>query len=158
MKWGLHVEKHGRQHPSLDHSQVRGEGVPADDDLGLLVHLDDEHGQGLVGLVPASPVQDPPQLLPVDSVVSLLQDNEGHVLSCLSPLTRVDLLHQPGDVGRGGGVLLETSLVDPHLKQMGGHCGHLGHDGLLQDLGHVGAHHDGPDVLEIRLVLALILR
>ena len=85
--------------------------MPTNNDLGLLVHLDDEHGQGLVGLVSTSPVQDPPQLLPVDRVVGLLQVNEGRVLSSLSPLTRVDLLHQSGGVGRGGGALLETSLV-----------------------------------------------
>ena len=85
--------------------------MPADDDLGLLVHFDDQHDQGLVGLVSTSPVQDPPQLLPVDSVVSLLQVNEGRVLSSLSPLTRMDLLHQSGGVGRGGGALLEPSLV-----------------------------------------------
>ena len=89
--------------------------MPADDDLRLLVHLDDEHGQGLVGLVSTSPVQDHPQLLPVDRVVGLLQVNEGRVLSSLSPLTRVDLLHQSGGVGRGGGAVLETSLVYPRL-------------------------------------------
>ena len=132
--------------------------MPADDDLGLLVHLDDEHGQGLVGLVSASPVQDPQQILPVDSVVSLLQFNEDRVLYSLSFLTWVDLLHQSGDVGRGGGALLETSLVYPRLKQVGNYCGDLGHDGLLQDLGHVGAHHDRPDVLKFGLVLALVLR
>ena len=85
--------------------------MPTNNDLGLLVHLDDEHGQGLVGLVSTSPVQDPPQLLPVDRVVGLLQVNEGRILSSLSPLTRVDLLHQSGGVGRGGGALLEPSLV-----------------------------------------------
>ena len=41
---------------------------------------------------------------------------------------------------------------------MGGHFSHLRHDGLLKDLRYVGSHHDGPDVLQLRLVLALVLR
>jgi len=41
---------------------------------------------------------------------------------------------------------------------MGGLCSHLGHDGLLQDLGYVRAHHDRPDIFQLRLVLALVLR
>ena len=47
----------------------------ADDDLRLLVHLDDEQGQGLVLLVLASFGQDAPELLPVYGVVGLLEVN-----------------------------------------------------------------------------------
>ena len=45
----------------------------ADDDLRLLVHLDDEEGQGLVVLILAPAEEDPPELLPVDGVVGLLE-------------------------------------------------------------------------------------
>ena len=60
-------------------------------------------------------------------------------------------------MGGGGGALLEPSLVDLGLQEVRGCSCHLGHDGLLEDLGHVGPHHDGPDVLELCLVLALVL-
>ena len=38
----IDVEQHGREDSPLDHSEVRREGVLADDHLRLLVHLDDE--------------------------------------------------------------------------------------------------------------------
>ena len=40
---------------------------------------------------------------------------------------------------------------------MGGCHLYLGHDGLLQDLGHVRPHYNWSDVLELRLVLTLVL-
>ena len=46
-----------------------------------------------------------------------------------------------------GGVLLEASLVDLGLKQVWGCDCHLGHDSLLQDLGHMGPHYDGSYIL-----------
>ena len=130
----------------------------ADDDPRLLVHLDDEQGQGLVLLILAPAGQDTPELLPVDGVIGLLEVNEGRVVPPLLALPRVDLGQEPGNMSGGGGVLLEARLVDPRLKQVRGESSYLGHDSLLQYLGHVGPHHDRPDVLELRLVLALILR
>ena len=47
----------------------------ANDNLRLLVHLDDEEGQGLVALVFAPAEEDPPELLAVDSVICFLQVN-----------------------------------------------------------------------------------
>ena len=55
------------------------------------------------------------------------------------------------------GALLEASLIDLGLQQVRGCHSHLGHDGLLQDLGHMGPFHNGSDILELRLVLYLIL-
>ena len=86
------------------------------DYLRLLVHLDYEHSQCPVGLILASTAQDPPELLPVDCVVSLLQVNEGSVLPPLLPLPGVDLGHQPAYVCRGGGTLFKTGLIDPGLQ------------------------------------------
>ena len=57
----------------------------------------------------------------------------------------------------GGGALLEASLVDPGLEEVRGCSCHLRHNSFLEDLGHIGPHHDGPDVLELGLVLALFL-
>ena len=45
----------------------------ANNDLRLLVHLDDEEGQGLVALVSAPTEEDPPELLSVDGVIGLLE-------------------------------------------------------------------------------------
>ena len=75
----------------MDHSQVSGEGVVTNDDLRLLVHLDDEEGQGLVVLVLAPAEEDPPELLPVDGVISLLEVDEGCIVPPLLALPRVDL-------------------------------------------------------------------
>ena len=129
----------------------------ANDDLRLLVHLDDEQGQGLVLLVLASTGQDTTELHSFDGDVGLLEIDEGRVVPSLLALPRVDLGQEPGNMSRCGGVLLEASLVDPRLEQVRGQRCHLGHDSLLQELGHVGPHHDGADVLQLRLVLALIL-
>ena len=63
----------------------------ADDDLRLLVHLDDEEGQGLVALVLAPAEEDPPKFLSVDGVISLLEVNEGCIVPPLLALPRVDL-------------------------------------------------------------------
>ena len=126
-------------------------------DLRLLVHLDDEEGQGLFLLVLASFCKDTPELLPVDGVVGLLEVNEGRIIPPLLALPRVNLGQESGDMSGCRGVLLEARLVDPRLEQVRGQRRHLGHDGLLQDLGHVGSDHDGADVLQLRLVLALVL-
>ena len=129
----------------------------ADDDLRLLVHLDDEQGQGLVLLVLTPAGQDTPELLPVYRIVGLLKVDEGRVVPPLLALPRVDLGQEPGNMGGCGGVLLEACLVDPRLKQVWGQRSYLRHDSLLQYLGHVGPHHDWADILQLRLVLALIL-
>ena len=65
--------------------------MTADDDPRLLVHLDDEEGQGLVtlGLAPAQ--KDLPELFSVDGVISLLEVNEGRVVAPLLALPGVDL-------------------------------------------------------------------
>ena len=85
------------------------------DDLRLLVHLDDEEGQGLVLLILASFCKDTPELLPVDGVVGLLEVNEGRIVPPLLALPRVDLGQEPGNMSRCGSVLLEARLVDPRL-------------------------------------------
>ena len=63
----------------------------ANDDLRLLVHLDDEEGQGLVMLILAPAKEDPPELLPVDGVIRLLEVDEGCIVTSLLALPRVDL-------------------------------------------------------------------
>ena len=63
----------------------------ADDDLRLLVHLYDEEGQNLVTLIFAPTQENPPELIPVDGIVSLLEVDEGCKVSPLLALTRVDL-------------------------------------------------------------------
>ena len=55
------------------------------------------------------------------------------------------------------GTLLKARLVDPGLEEVGGQGSHLGHDGLLEDLGDVRPHHNWSDVLEFRLVYSLVL-
>ena len=62
-----------------------------DDNLRLLVHLDDEECQGLVTLIFAPTQEDPPELLPVDGVICLLEVDEGCIVSPLLALPRVDL-------------------------------------------------------------------
>ena len=119
----------------------------SNDDLRLLVHLDDDQGQGLVALVAAPTHKDTPELLPVHGVAGFLKVDEGRVVPPLLALPRVDMGQEPGHVGGSRGVLLEARLVDPRLEQVRGESSYFGHDGLLQDLGHVGPHHDGPDVL-----------
>ena len=79
----------------MDYSQVSGDGVVADDDPRLLVHLDDEEGQGLITLVLAPAEEDPPELLQVDGVISLLEVDEGRIVPPFLALTRVDLGQQP---------------------------------------------------------------
>ena len=58
------------------------------------------------------------------------------------------------------GALLEASLVDLGLEQMRGCDNCLSHDGFFffEDLSNMGPHLDGSDILELRLVLALVLR
>ena len=129
----------------------------SNDNLRLLVHLDDEQGQGLVLLVLASLSEDAPELLPVDGVVGLLEVDEGRIISPLLALPRVDLGQEPGNMSRCGGVLLEARLVDPRLEHVRGQRSFFGHDGLHQDLGHVGPHHDMADFLQLSQILALIL-
>jgi hypothetical protein len=67
----------------------------ANDDLRLLVHLDDEQGQGLVVLILAPAKQDPPEFLSIDRVIGLLEVDEGCIVPPLLALTRVDLGQQP---------------------------------------------------------------
>ena len=62
-----------------------------DDDLRLLIHLDDEQGQGLIFCVFAAAAKDPPKLLPVNSVIGLLQVDEGCIVPSFLALPRVDL-------------------------------------------------------------------
>ena len=88
----------------------------SNDYLRLLVHLEYEHSQCLVGLVLAPATQDPPELLPVDSVISLLQVDEGSILPPLLALPGVDLGHQFTNVCGGRGALFEAGLVDPGLQ------------------------------------------
>ena len=111
--------------------------MAADDDPRLLVHLDDEEGQGLVLLVLASLSQGTPELLPIDRVVGLLEVDEGCVVPPLLALPRVDLGQEPGNMSRCGGVLLKARLIDPRLKQVRGQRSYFRHYGLLQDLGYV---------------------
>ena len=47
--------------------------MAADDDPRLLVHLDDEEGQGIVTLILAPAKKDPPELLSVNGVICLLE-------------------------------------------------------------------------------------
>ena len=67
----------------------------ADDDLRLLVHLNDQKGQGLVALILAPAEEDPPELLSVDGVIRLLEVDEGCIVTSLLALTRVDLGQEP---------------------------------------------------------------
>ena len=60
-------------------------------------------------------------------------------------------------MGGSEGALLEPRLVDLGLQKVRGCNCHLGHYSLLENLCHVGPHHDRPDVLELGLVLALVL-
>ena len=87
-----------------------------DEDLRLLVHLDDEQGQGPVALIEAAAVQDLPELLPVDGVVGLLEVDEGREVSSLLPLSWVDLCEELRHMGGCRGALFEISLEDPRLK------------------------------------------
>ena len=65
--------------------------MTADDDPRLLVHLDDEEGQGLVALILAPAQEDLPELLSVDGVIRLLEVDEGRICSLLLALPVVDL-------------------------------------------------------------------
>ena len=60
--------------------------MAADDDPRLLVHLDDEEGQGLVALILAPAQKDPPELFSVNGVICLLEVNEGRVVAPLLAL------------------------------------------------------------------------
>ena len=70
----------------MDHSQVGGEGVVVDDYLRLLVHLDDDEGQGLVVLILAPTKEDSPEFLSVDGVICFLEVDEGCVVTPLLAL------------------------------------------------------------------------
>ena len=65
--------------------------MAADDDPRLLVHLDDEEGQGLVALILAPAQKDLPELFSVYGVISLLEVNEGRVVAPPLALPGVDL-------------------------------------------------------------------
>ena len=82
----------------------------------LLVHLDYEQSQCPVGLVLESAAHDPPELLPVYCVIRLLYVSKGSVLPPLLSHAEVDLGHQPANMVRGGGALLEAGLVDPCVQ------------------------------------------
>ena len=75
----------------MDYSQVSREGMVANDDPRLLVHLDDEQGQGLVVLILAPAEKDPPEFLSIDRVIGLLEVDEGSIVTPFLALTRVDL-------------------------------------------------------------------
>ena len=85
------------------------------EDLGLLVHFDDEKGQSLVLLILAPLEQDFPELLPIYGVVGLLQVNDGRVVPSPLSLPRVDLREKSGDVRSRRGALFKPGLVDPGL-------------------------------------------
>ena len=127
------------------------------DDLRLLVHLDDEEGQGLVLLVLASFSEDTPELLPVDGVICLLEVYKSCIVTPFLALPGVDLGQDPGDMSCCRGVLLKACLVYPRLEQVRRQRSYLRHDGLLQDLCNVLGHNNRPDVLQLGLVLALVL-
>ena len=80
----------------------------SNDDLRLLIHLDDEEGQGFVALVAAPPQKDTPELLPVDGVICLLEVDEGCIVPPLLALPRVDLSEESRYVGGRRGALLEA--------------------------------------------------
>ena len=63
----------------------------ADEYPRLLIYLDDEECQGLVVLIFAPSKEDPPELRPVDGVVSLLKVDEGCIVTPLLSLPRVNL-------------------------------------------------------------------
>ena len=65
--------------------------MAADDDPRLLVHLDDEEGQGLVALILAPVEEDPPELFSVNGVICLLEVDEGRVVAPPFALPGVDL-------------------------------------------------------------------
>ena len=75
----------------MDYSQVGGEGVTADGNPRLLVHLDDEEGKGLIALILAPAQKDLPELFPVNGVIRLLEVDEGRVVASLLALLGVDL-------------------------------------------------------------------
>ena len=86
-----------------------------DEDLGLLVHFDDEKGQSLVLLILTPFEQNFPELLPIYGVVGFLEVNESRVVPSPLSLPRVDLREKSGDVRSRRGALFEPSLVDPGL-------------------------------------------
>ena len=129
-----------------------------DDHLRLLVHLHHDQGQHLICFVAAPAIQDSPKLLPVHGVKGLLEINHGGLTPSLLALAWVNLREQTGHVRSGRGALLEARLINLSLKQVWRCGGNLGHDGFFEDLGHMGPHHDGSDILELRLVLPLVLR
>ena len=87
----------------------------SNEDLGLLVHFDDEQRKGLVLLILAPLEQNFPELLPIYGVVGLLEVDEGRVVPSPLSLPRVDLREESGDVGGCRGALFEPSLVNPGL-------------------------------------------
>ena len=87
----------------------------SNEDLRLLIHLDDEQGQGLVLLLLAPTEQDFPELLSVDGVIGFLKVNECRVVPSLLPLPRVDLREKSGNVSSCRGALFKPGLVDPGL-------------------------------------------
>ena len=85
------------------------------EDLGLLVHFDDEKGQSLVLLILTPLEQDFPELLPIYGLIGLLEVDEGRVVPSPLSMPRVDLREKSGDVGSCRGGLFKPSLVDPGL-------------------------------------------
>ena len=129
----------------------------AEDHLQLLVHLHHEQGNHSICFVAASAIEDSPKLLPVYCDIGLLEFNQGRVAPPLFALPRVDLREEFRHVRSSRGALLEASLVNLGLEQVWGCDSYLSHDGLLQDLGHMGLHHNGSNIFEPSLVLALVL-
>ena len=52
---------------------------------------------------------------------------------------------------------LEAGLIDSGLQQVWSYHCYFCHDGFLQNLGHMGPHHEGADVFQLSFVLALVL-
>ena len=78
------------------------------EDLGLLVHFDDEQSQGLILLTLAPLEKDFPELLPIYGVIGLLEVDEGRIVPSPLTLRRVDLREESGE-----GVAVEVPSLNP---------------------------------------------
>ena len=85
------------------------------EDLGLLVHFDDEQSQSLVLLTLALFEQNFPELLPIYGVEGFLEVDEGRVVPSPLSLPRVNLREKSGNVSSCRGALFKPGLVDPGL-------------------------------------------
>ncbi len=83
--------------------------------------------------------------LSVHRVICLLQYDLEIKLSLLPP---AHLLQESAEVDDRGLELLEVGVVDLECKEMWSLFVHIRQDGLLHDLGDVGSHHNGADLVE----------